>query len=178
MISYVAFLRGINVGGNRRIKMEDLRKAFELLGFQHVRTLLAAGNVVFETPEANVIALGQKIEAKLAEVFGYDIGVILRTLDDIREIAGADPFKGITVTPDTRLYVTFLKEKPESALKIPYESPQKDFRILRVTTGEVFSILTLSPNSRSVDAMNVLEKEFGRRITTRNWNTVVKILDS
>lgn len=177
-MKYVAFLRGINVGGNRRIKMEELRKAFESLGFQHIKTLLAAGNVVFETLAADIDALTQKIEAKLEEVFGYNIGVILRTLDDIREIAEADPFKGITVTPDTRLYVTFLKEKPGNTLEIPYESPQKDFRILRVTNGEVFSVLTLSPNSRSVDAMNVLEKEFGRRVTTRNWNTIVKILDS
>jgi uncharacterized protein (DUF1697 family) len=95
---------------------------------------------------------------------------------EIQELADSNPFKKITVTPQMRLYVTFLSEKPKSSLKIPYESPEKDFKIVRVSNNEVCSVLTLSPNTGTVDAMSVLEKEFGRKVTTRNWNTVIKLL--
>ena len=90
-------------------------------------------------------------------------------------MVASDPFKGITVMPRTRLYVTFLGERPKATLKIPYESPGRDFRILRLGDGALFSVLTLSPTHGTTDAMEILEKEFGKAITTRNWNTIGKI---
>lgn len=86
-----------------------------------------------------------------------------------------NPFKNISVTPETRLYVTFLLGKPKHNLQIPYESHEKDFKILSVSNGEVISVLTLSPKRRTPEAMTIIEKEFGKNVTTRNWNTVVKI---
>lgn len=173
---YVAFLRGINVGG-KMVKMEALRKAIEELGYEHVKTLLNSGNVVFEAEEKNEKKLQQVIEEKLEKVFGFHIDVLLRTQKNIQALVSADPFKGIAVTPQTRLYVTFLSEKSVHALKIPYESPEKDFRILRVTDTEVVSVLTLSEKRGTTDVMKIPEKEFGKLITTRNWNTVKKIAE-
>lgn len=175
-IEYVAFLRGINVGGRKPVKMEQLKKTFAAMGFANVKTLLASGNVLFEAPRTDESALTQKIEKTLEETFGHEIGVLIRTIEGVKNLADRGPFAGVEVTPQTRLYVTFLSEKPESNLKIPYESPDRNFRILQVTTGEVLSVLTVTPNSRSVDLMAVLEKEFGRKVTTRNWNTIEKIL--
>jgi len=176
MIKYVAFLRGINVGGHKAIKMEELKKAFETLGFENVKTLLASGNVLFAAPAASESALAKKIEKKLETAFGHEIGVLIRKIAGLQRLAEADPFAGVEVTPQTRLYVTFLAEKPRSGLKIPYESPDKNFKIIRATGSEVYSVLTLSPNSRTIDLMSILEKEFGRKVTTRNWNTIEKIL--
>jgi hypothetical protein len=68
-----------------------------------------------------------------------------------------------------------LSEKPTSKLKIPYQSPEKDFCILLVTKGEVCSVLTINPTMKSTEAMNILEKEYGKNVTTRNWNTVEKL---
>ena len=178
MSTYVAFLRGINVGGHRRIKMAELRQAFESSGFQKVKTLLATGNVVFESPKTDAQSLTQSIEEKLKATFGYEIDVILRTIEQIQELVDSNPFKAIEVTPDTRLYVTFLSDKPNSRLKIPYESPEKDYKILDVAGGAVYSVLTLAANTRSTDAMAILGKEFGKKITTRNWNTITKIVKS
>ncbi len=176
MSKYVAFLRGINVGGHKTIKMDELKKAFEALGFASVKTLLASGNVLFAATAASESTLAKKIEKKLATAFGHEIGVLIRKIEGLQRLADADPFAGIKVTPQTRLYVTFLAEKNKSGLKIPYESPDKSFKIIRVTGSEVCSVLTLTPNSRTVDLMSVLEKEFGRKVTTRNWNTIEKIL--
>ena len=176
---YIAFLRGINVGGHKPVKMEELGKAFAALGFQNIKTLLASGNVLFEAakPEA-VDALAKKIEDELNRAFGHKTGVLLRSLKEIQDLARLDPFKKIKVTPQTRLYVTFLSQKPKKALKAPYEPSGKDFKILRVSNHDVCSVLTLSPNWGTTDSMAILDKEFGPEITTRNWKTIVKILEA
>ena len=137
MTQYVAFLRGINVGGHKPVKMEELKKAFESMGFQNVKTLLASGNVLFETPDMGTDNLVKRIEEKLEMELGYKITVLLRTIEEIQNLAEADPFKNIKVTPQTRLYVTFLSEKQKSALKIPYESTEKDIKIVHLVVTNV-----------------------------------------
>lgn len=175
--AYVAFLRGINVGGNKLVKMDDLKKVFATtLKLENVQTILASGNILFETPETNCEMLTKTIEAALAKRFGHPIPVIIRSITNLKKLAANEPFKKIVVTPSTRLYLTFLSEKPKSLLKIPYVSPEKDFYILSVTDTEICSVLTLSENRGTVDAMGIIEKEFGRNVTTRNWNTIEKIL--
>ncbi len=174
-MKYIAFLRGINVGGNHIVKMEVLKKTLEGLGFDKVKTLIASGNVCFESATMDTQKLRSKIEKVLLKVFGFDIPTIIRSEDEIAKIIKIDPFKKIKVTPETRLYVTFLSEIPGKDLKKLYESPLKNYAILQVTDGEVFSVLVLTPKSRSVDSMNILGKMFGKNITTRNWNTVMKM---
>ena len=176
MTKYVAFLRGINVGGHKPVSMERLKKAFESLGFRNVKTLLATGNVLFEAPSAKAGTLVKRVEDKLRQTFGHEIGTIIRTVEELQDLADSNPFRGIKVTPQTRLYVTFLSEKPRSSLNIPYSTPEKDFQILRVAATEACSVLTLSPGRRTVDLMRILEKEFGKKVTTRNWNTVARVL--
>ena len=177
MGNYVALLRGINVGGHQPVKMAELQKAFAALEFQKVKTVLASGNVLFEASKARPPALVGTIENKLEAVFGHPISVLLRTVGEIQDLADARPFQKINVTPQTRLYVTFLSEKPKRELKIPYESPDNSFTILRVSDREVCSVLTLSPERQTPALMDFLEKAFGRNITTRNWNTITRILE-
>lgn len=173
-IIYVAFLRGVNVGG-KMVKMELWRKTLEEMGFSQVKTLLNSGNVVFESSEANVKAIKQKIEKELKETFGFPIAVTIRTKPEIDSLIATDPFKGIKVTANTRLYVTFLAEKSNNQLKTPYQSLDDAFKILSISDTEIISVLTLSPDKKTTDAMNILEKELGIGITTRNWNTVLKV---
>ncbi|MCI0412522.1 DUF1697 domain-containing protein [bacterium] len=175
-MKYVAFPRGINVGGKNMVKMDELKKAFESLGAKNVKTLLASGNVLFESTEKDPLKLRKVIEDKMNQKFGLKVNVILRTIGEIQDLVDSNPFQKIKITPETRLYVTFLSEKSKSSLKIPYESPERDFKIVRASHKEVCSVLTLTPARRSVDVMAILEKEFGRNVTTRNWNTVLKLL--
>jgi uncharacterized protein (DUF1697 family) len=176
MTKFAAFLRGINVGGNKLIKMEDLKKCFASAGFKNVKTILASGNVLFESSSSDEDALAKKIADKLKAELGHDVGIQIRSIDEIQKLADRDPFKKIKVTPETRLYITFLPEKPKSKLNIPYTSPEKDFRILEVTNREICSVVDLNLGRGTVEAMGILDKEFGKNITTRNWNTVGKIL--
>ncbi len=172
---YVAFLRGINVGGRVIIKMDALREVLKAHGYANIRTILASGNVLFDTNPAEPELIAAEIERVLAKHFGREIGVIVRTLTEIQELVVDNPFAKIRVTPQTRLYVTFLSEKRTGKFKTPYQTPKGDFAILRVTIGEVISVVTLSEQARTTDAMKILETNFGRKITTRNWKTIQKI---
>jgi len=176
-IAYVAFLRGINVGGHKLVKMTEVVKAFEKAGFQKIKTLLASGNVLFEAAETDAPALTLKIEAQLKKTFGHDIGVILRSIGEIRKTVAADPFAGVEAGPDCKLYVTFLDQKSSGKFKTPYESPEKDFRVLSAVGREIFCVTWPTAGGRFGDFTRVVEKEFGKKITTRNWNTVMKILE-
>jgi uncharacterized protein (DUF1697 family) len=176
-IRYVAFLRGINVGGHALVKMADLKKAFEEMGFRNVRTLLASGNVLFETGQMDRKTIAGKIGSGLKLLLKKDVGVALRGLDDLEKIRLSEPFRGIEATPSMRLYVTFLAEKPRlRAISIPYATPRGELRILGATPTEVFSVLDLSKGKGTPEAMAIIEKEFGANVTTRNWNTVLKAL--
>lgn len=175
MITYVAFLRGINVGGNKKVPMAVLKKMLEKMGFKNVKTLLASGNAVFDAPDTDAAALGKKIEAQFQKTFGFTSSIILRTAAEIASLIKSDPFKGIAVTSAHRLYVTFLGGPHKSTLKIPYKDPTFDYRILKVTKTELISVLVVGEDRGTVDAMAIVEKEFGKNVTTRNWNTLVKI---
>jgi uncharacterized protein (DUF1697 family) len=172
---YAAFLRGINVGGHSLIRMADLKKAFETMGFTDVRTVLASGNVLFTSAQADDRTLTRDIEAMLKKVLKKDAGVMLRSMEDIQGLAASNPFKRIKETPDIKLYVTFLpgKTKPRS-IQIPFAIP--GFKIISATPTEVFSVVDLSQGNGTTGAMGMIEKEYGSSVTTRNWNTVLKIL--
>lgn len=177
VVRYAAFLRGINVGGRVLMKMADLKHVFEEINLNNVRTILASGNVIFETKRKDKKALQTEIETAQKQEFAREISVLLRTFEELQSLHDSNPFKGIKVTPTIRLYVTFLtaKAKPKT-ISVPYESAQKEFKILRATSLELFSVLDLSKGKGTIDVMNILEKEFGSNVTTRNWNTIEKVL--
>ena len=168
----VAFLRGINVGG-RVVTMAALKKAFEKMGCREVRTVLASGNVVFTPKEGKFSA--KDIEAHLAKALGFDVRVMVRSQTELLRLLKSDPFKGVRVSPETRLYVSFLAAKPRRKPKLPYRAADFPFTILKATGGEVLSVVELSAKGGTVDAMAILEEQFGKDITTRNWNTLAKL---
>lgn len=177
MAAYVALLRGINVGGHKRVSMERLRNAVASLGYGNVRTLLASGNVLFDARARGRAAMASRIERQLEKTLGHEIGVLVRTRAELAALARLEPFRGLRVTPRTRLFVTFLPDHPAGKLRIPYASPDGSFRILRRSAGALCSVLTLGPQwSKNLRQMDVLEKAFGRRITTRSWSTVLRIV--
>src|SRR5258708_35538765 len=95
IIRHIAFLRGINVGGKKVIKMEDLRRVFESLRFKNVRTFIASGNVIFDSPELDRKALSKKIERALFKAFSHRVPAVLLTAREVQEIVRRNPFKSI-----------------------------------------------------------------------------------
>ena len=114
MTQYVAFPRGINAG--HPMKMAELRAVFESLGYEGVRTVIASGNVLFETKRTAEATLIREIEKALSETFGARIPVVIRTRAELERLAAANPFEKVAAGAKTRRpFVTFLKQKPGSA---------------------------------------------------------------
>ncbi|HIH03217.1 MAG TPA: DUF1697 domain-containing protein, partial [Methanoregulaceae archaeon] len=112
MTRYAAFLRGINSGRNPALRMENLGRIFEGLGFENVATVIASGNVLFETGTADRRSLEARAERAMLEETGVETVAIVRSSDEIRHLVDCDPFRDVTVTPTTKLYATFLKDSP------------------------------------------------------------------
>jgi len=118
MQRYVAFLRGMNLGG-RRIKNEDLRCHFEAMGLEEVVTFRASGNVIFSPPRREAEGkLATRVEAALDERLGYDVPVFLRSAKEISAIAAQQPFSPRAVAKSKgKLQVSLLKKKPSAAAR-------------------------------------------------------------
>lgn len=173
MDTYITILRGINVSGQKKIKMADLQELFESLGFQNVRTYIQSGNVIFRSKESpqNMVKL---IEEKIMDVYGWEVPVIIRNSEELKKISKSNPFikKG---KDEDRLYVTFLGVKPAAEnLKnldgVDY-SPEK--YILEGT-----NIYFYAPNGYGRAKMNnnFFENKLKVKATTRNWKTVNKLV--
>ncbi len=176
-VRHIALLRGINVGGHKKIKMAELRVMLTDLGFSNVATVLATGNIGFDADEMNASDLQTIIHDGILDTFGHDVDVLMRTQANIQALVATEPFASVAVTENTRLNVSFLGNEAQNTVTLPYDSPAPDFDILHVSATEVCSVWTLNGKVRSTDYMKILEQEFGKNITTRNWNTVLKIAD-
>jgi uncharacterized protein (DUF1697 family) len=176
---YVAFLRGVNVGGRSVMGMADLRGIFASLGFRNVRTVLASGNVAFtalgDRDEAELVL---RIEGRLKDATGLEIEAFLRPWTAVTDLVAAGPFAAESRAAAKRFYVTFLREAAEATRAYAYESDERDIRIFGLSASEVGSTIVLSAKRGTPDLMRLLEKRFGRDITTRNWDTIEKLAAS
>jgi uncharacterized protein (DUF1697 family) len=169
----VAFLRGINVGGRKKVPMATLKEAFQAMGFKDVRTVLASGNVIFEAPGRDP-HLDMTISRGLEKALGFPVAVIVRTVRELKAIVASEPFKAALSGPDIQQYVTFLKGEKNAPSRVRLPAPPEGTRIVHVDPGEVYSVVMLS-RGRTPDLMRYLDRSLGPAGTTRNWRTVVKL---
>src|SRR5262249_29346039 len=171
MTEYVAFLRGINVGGHGAVSMEDLKKAFEHCDFKDVKTIATSGNVAFSSPMTEV-AIVKKAQAALQKRFGRETPVHVRSRDELRKMVEADPYKGFAIPKDAKRVITFLDASAKTALKLPHH--QDGASILRIKDGVAYSAYLRSP--KGAVFMRVLEQAFGKAITRRTWDMITRLL--
>ncbi|HJZ93457.1 MAG TPA: DUF1697 domain-containing protein [Gemmataceae bacterium] len=167
MPRYVAFLRGVSP---MNAKMSELKRCFEGAGFTDVKTVLSSGNVVFTARAASEAALERKAEAAMAKRLGHAFYTIVRPTDSLRKILEADPYATFRLPANAKRVVTFLREAHKSNLSLPLEVDGA--RILAMNGREVFTAYVPSP--RGPVFMALIEKTFGRNVTTRTWDTVKK----
>lgn len=171
MTRYAAFLRGVNLG-KRTVRSAELRAAFEALGFTDVKTLLASGNVLFDARPGKT--LKDKIEAGLKAQFGFEVGTVLRSADELAAMVAADPF-GRAEGDDAKLHVMLFDAPVPAALKP--EGVPGDFDLAGQTERELFFIFYRKPDGTySGNSSFDLEKRLpkGTLVTMRNWNTILK----
>ena len=168
MPRYAAFLRGVSP---MNLKMPALKAALEAAGFSDVKTLLSSGNVVFSGRRATDVAIEKKIEAALEEHVGKKFGTIVRSIAELEALLEADPYQAFRLPAGSKRVVTFLRAEPEKKLKLP---PALDgAQIWTVRGREALSSYVRS--DKGPVFMVLLEKTFGKDVTTRTWDTVLKV---
>ncbi len=169
---YVALLRGINLG-KRNIRMDELRAVFIEPGFTSVQTVLASGNVIFASTK---IPNSEKLQTALKQKFGFEIGVVLRSIAQLQTLMERQPFAKYEADKNTRFYAVFSSKSIGMPLP-PHAALQEISTWLKLLKRN-FLVAFRQKNGRSGAGMDGIEKLFKQQlITTRNWNTVEKILD-
>jgi uncharacterized protein (DUF1697 family) len=170
---YVALIRGINVGGNKKLSMADLRDSMSGLGHTDVATYIQSGNVVFTSSQDDPTELEREIEQRIAQDSGLDVSVMVRSHEELATMIDANPFQDAAARP-TELHVSFLSALPdEERLR---EIDPRQFEPDEYRFGDRVMYLRC-PNGlgRSKLAAYPWERRLGLRATSRNWNTVSKL---
>lgn len=172
-MTYIAFLRGINVG-THKVTMAELRGLFEQLGLRNVRSYIASGNIFFETDSRDRQTLQHDIENQLKQALGYEVPTFLREIVEIEAIVARNPFKNIELTAGERFCVLFTDAPLDESLVLPMHSSKNDMDIVAINTHEAFvvwHIVNGRPPSGTFAASVIPPKN-----TSRFYHTLVKIL--
>jgi uncharacterized protein (DUF1697 family) len=172
--TYVSLLRGINVGGHKPIRMEELRGIYAAAGMTQVKSYLQSGNVVFDSPDADRSSIAAKLEAAIAAAYGYPVTVMLRTPADMQRILTGNPFLEAHGAETAKLHVVFLAAAPSKADAAALADLPGEPEELSVAGEEVY---VYYPNGagRSKLTNAFFEKKLRTAATARNWNTIVAL---
>jgi uncharacterized protein (DUF1697 family) len=167
--TYVALLRGVNVGGKNKLPLADLRNHFETLGFNNVRTLIQSGNVIFESP---LVPTAQELELAIEERFDIVSRIALRTPQELQSVVAKRPSEMDDVG---RLYVGFLASKPAPTDVVHLDHERFLPERFSVTGEEVYVHLPEGMGQSKLP--DYLNRRLNVSTTFRNWNTVNRLLD-
>jgi uncharacterized protein (DUF1697 family) len=173
----ISLLRGINVGGHKKISMQSLRAIYESLGLRDVQTYVQSGNVVFRTDERDVARLASKLEDAIERSFGFRPAVVLRTAADLRAIVKKNPFAGRRDTEPGKLLVTFLAREPGAAARKQILAIEADPEEVHAEGRELYIYFPNGAGRSRFPWVRVQTMLSDNPGTARNWRTVEKLLD-
>ncbi|MBI5215472.1 MAG: DUF1697 domain-containing protein [Ignavibacteriae bacterium] len=168
-------LRGINVGGQKKVPMNELKALYEELKFKNVTTYIQSGNVVFSSDGSDSNILSKKIEEKIFKHFGFEVPVIIRTLKEMQSVIKNNPFLKEKNIDTERMYVTFLAETPakDSLQKIQaYQFPPERY----IINGKEVYLHCPNGFGNAKTNNNFFENKLKLTATTRNWKTVNELV--
>ncbi len=172
----VAFLRGVNVGGNKVVPMARLQEALVASGFTAVKTIGHAGNILFDGGGEAPAALAARMAKSLQRELELSCEVIVRHLEQLSALAAAEPFGGVEEDDETVRYVAFLTREPSPLPRGPQRNDKEGLELLTAAGGDAVVVSRPVKTGRRGFPNLWVEKLFGLPATTRNWNTVVKLL--
>jgi uncharacterized protein (DUF1697 family) len=172
MNTYIALLRGINVGGNNKLPMKELVTELAGLGLHNIQTYIQSGNVTFQSDATDTAALAAKMSAAIKKSYGFEPKVMLLAAAKLERIIQENPFPE-AVTASNTLHVNFLASappKPDLAAMVKIKSASERFAL----NGDVLYLYAPDGIGRS-KLVASLERLLGVPMTSRNWNTVMKL---
>jgi len=170
---HVALLRGVNVGGNKRVPMAAWRELLAGLGYGNARTLLNSGNAVFDSPARSTTAHAARIRTALQEALGFDVPVIVKSARGMEAIAAGNTLAAEATDP-SRLLVAFTADAASLAALEPVTQLARGTE--RVLLGEHALYLWCPDGILQSKAGEALLGKAGKTATTRNWATVTRLL--
>ena len=153
------------------LKMPALKACFEEMGFSDVKTVLASGNVLFSGRKLKEPTLESKVEAALLEATGREFMTFVRPVEYLQKLIEVDPYAKFKVPTNAKRVVTFFRKPPSPKPKLPIEKEKA--RILALNGHEAFTAYVVVPGNPVF--MSLIEKSFGKEVTTRTWDTVKKL---
>ncbi len=174
---YIALLRGINVSGQKKIKMVDLKALFaDTLGFENVVTYIQSGNIVFDTTMKPMDTIENKINQGILKTFGFDVPVLVRTEAQLRSVLERSPFQNAEDLAANRIYYVLLKQAPEASAITKMEQLTFQHEEFRITEQCVYLNCFKGAGKAKLNN-NLLERKLGVEATTRNDRTMRKLLE-
>jgi uncharacterized protein (DUF1697 family) len=176
MTRYVAFLRAINVRGHALVKMTDLCAAFQSAGCRNATSFIQSGNVIFDSTTAETAPLFRKIHGKVRALAGGDPQIVYRTVDALEALARTNPFDGLEDDRLLKQYVVFLAANPSKRPRLPIEDTKERLEAIGRKRLDVLVVSRRKPNGMYGFPNAFVEQAYGAPATSRNWNTVKKLI--
>jgi uncharacterized protein (DUF1697 family) len=175
--TYITLLRGINVSGHKTILMDDLKVIFEKMDFEEVKTYIQSGNIVFKTRESFTDAeLVQRIQQSISACYNFYVPVVIRSREELEKILADNPFlKEKDINPDG-LHVTFLSDSPRQSDReaiSKYDFSPDRFCLVR---NEAYLYCPQGYGNTKISNL-FFENRLKVNATTRNWKTVIKLVE-
>ena len=175
MTRHIALLRGINVGGHKKVPMAELRSALEDAGFEDVKTYVQSGNVALTAKERSPAKVGRKVEQAIEAAFGFDVAVVVRSREEIAALVEDDPLGDVATNPTYRV-VVFLAGKLDRSRLADVDAEEFAPEAFALRDYEI--VMWAPDGQRDSKLVKTLtEKRTGVTGTARNWKTVLKLLD-
>lgn len=174
MNTYLSLLRGINVSGQKKVPMAELKSMYEKLGYEKVKTYIQSGNVVFQT-KAKRETLCPSIEKAIEETFHFEIPVIHKTTQELRKAIHENPFLKEKEEQENKLYICFLFEIPAPDLVEKLQNIQNEEGHL-ACMGDVIYLYLPEGYGKSKLNNNFIESKLKIKATTRNWRSANELL--
>ena len=174
--TYIALLRGINVSGQKKILMADLKAHLAELGWEGIHTYIQSGNIIFKSDETDTEKLALKIKQKLHDKYGFDVPSLVLEPRELVNIINNNPFTRDPRTVTDRLAVTFLFETPQAGLVKKMMDPEQTNEHF-IFDKKIIFLYYPDGFGRAVMGNNAFEKALKVEATTRNWKTVNKLYE-
>jgi uncharacterized protein (DUF1697 family) len=174
MTTYLALLRGINVGGHKKIAMSELRDLCTNAGCANARTVLQSGNVIFESAARNAPSLERALEAAVMKEMGVETSFLVRTAAEWRDAIANNPFPREAESDPSHLLVMFLRDAPEPKAVKALQAAIRGREVVRANGRQAYLVYPDGIGESKL-TIHVIEKHLATRGTARNWNTVLKM---
>lgn len=176
MKTYIALLRGINVSGHKKIKMAELRELLKTFDFHYVETYIQSGNIVFKSDEVNIKQLEIIIKNGIADKFGFDVPILVKTCDEIATILRESPFKKQEDLDANRIYYTLIHTEATNEHISSLQQEDYPNELFLITANCVYLNCTYGAGKAKL-TNNVIERKLKVEATTRNHRTMLKLLE-